>query len=121
MQAQQDLIILVSQAYFDVLTAQNNVNLFQNKKTLIKQQLQAAQSKIEVGSSTIVDANDAQARFDLANAQEIAAQAELIVRRGILEQIDGHPVAPLKPLAKDAKCIPVAYSVNPKLRRPVNN
>jgi outer membrane protein len=132
LQAQQDLIILVSQAYFDVLTAQNNVNLFQNKKTLIKQQLQAAQSKIEVGSSTIVDANDAQARFDLANAQEIAAQAELIVRRGILEQIDGHPVAPLKPLAKDAKiegvvadlrakvkdakCIPVAYSVNPKLR-----
>jgi len=131
LQAQQDLVIRVSQAYFDVLTAQDNVELFQNKKVLIKQQLQAAQSKFEVGSATIVDANDAQARFDLANAQETAAQAELIVRRGVLEQIVGHPVPPLKPLAKDAKIegvvadpraktkdakgIPIADSVNPKL------
>jgi outer membrane protein len=131
LQAQQDLVIRVSQAYFDVLTAQDNVELFQNKKALIKQQLQAAQSKFEVGSATIVDANDAQARFDLANAQETAAQAELIVRRGVLEQIVGHPVPPLKPLAKDAKIegvvadprakvkdakgIPIAESVNPKL------
>jgi outer membrane protein len=131
LQAQQDLVIRVSQAYFDVLTAQDNVELFQNKKALIKQQLQAAQSKFEVGSATIVDANDAQARFDLANAQETAAQAELIIRRGVLEQIVGHPVPPLKPLAKDAKIegvvadprakvkdvkgIPIADSVNPKL------
>ena len=76
LQAQQDLVIRVSQAYFDVLTAQDNVELFQSKKALIKQQLQAAQSKFEVGSATIVDANDAQARFDIANAQETAAQAE---------------------------------------------
>jgi outer membrane protein len=131
LQAQQDLVIRVSQAYFDVLTAQDNVDLFRNKKSLIKQQLQAAQSKFEVGSATIVDANDAQARFDLANAQETAAQAELIVRRGVLEQIVGHPVPPLKPLAKDAKIegvvadprakskdakgIPIAESINPKL------
>ena len=131
LQAQQDLVIRVSQAYFDVLTAQDNVELFQNKKVLIKQQLQAAQSKFEVGSATIVDSNDAQARFDIANAQETAAQAELIVRRGVLEQIVGHPVPPLKPLAKDAKIegvvadprakvkdakgIPIAESVNPKL------
>ncbi len=131
LQAQQDLVIRVSQAYFDVLTAKDNVELFQNKKALIKQQLQAAQSKFEVGSATIVDTNDAQARFDLANAQETAAQAELIVRRGVLEQIVGHPVPPLKPLAKDAKIegvvadprakvkdakgIPIADSVNPKL------
>jgi outer membrane protein len=131
LQAQQDLVIRVSQAYFDVLTAQDNVELFQNKKVLIKQQLQAAQSKFEAGSATIVDANDAQARFDLANAQETAAQAELIIRRGVLEQIVGHPVPPLKMLArdakiegvvadprakvKDAKGIPIADSVNPKL------
>jgi outer membrane protein len=131
LQAQQDLVIRVSQAYFDVLTAQDNVELFQNKKALIKQQLQAAQSKFEVGSATIVDANDAQARFDIANAQETAAQAELIVRRGVLEQLVGHTVPPLKPLAKDAKIegvvadprakvkdakgIPIAESVNPKL------
>jgi outer membrane protein len=118
LQAQQDLVIRVSQAYFDVLTAQDNVELFQNKKGLIKQQLQAAQSKFEVGSATIVDTNDAQARFDLANAQEIAAQAELVVRRGVLEQIIGRPVASLKPLAKDATIAGVV--IDPRVQSKVS-
>lgn len=118
LQAQQDLVIRVSQAYFDVLTAQDNVELFQNKKALINQQLQAAKSKFEVGSATIVDTNDAQARFDLANAQEIAAQAELIVRRGVLEQIIGRPVASLKPLAKDATIAGVV--IDPRMQSKTN-
>ena len=121
LQAQQDLVIRVSQAYFDVLTAQDNVELFQNKKGLIKQQLQAAQSKFEVGSATIVDTNDAQARFDLANAQEIAAQAELVVRRGVLEQIIGRPVASLKPLAKDATIAGVVIDPRVQSKASKNN
>ncbi|NBO85826.1 MAG: type I secretion protein TolC, partial [Burkholderiaceae bacterium] len=130
-QAQQDLVIRVSQAYFDVLTAQDNVVLFKNKKELIRQQLQAARAKFEIGSATIVDANDAQARFDVANAQEIAAHADLVVKRGVLEQLIGHPVKHIKPMAKDisiagvvadprarnkdTKGVPIAESVNPKL------
>jgi outer membrane protein len=130
-QAQQDLVIRVSQAYFDVLTAQDNVELFKSKKELIKQQLDAAKAKFEIGSATIVDANDAQARFDVANAQEIAAHADLVVKRGVLEQLIGHPVNHIKPMAKDvsiagvvsdprvkskdSKGIPIADSVNPKL------
>jgi outer membrane protein len=121
LQAQQDLVIRVSQAYFDVLTAQDNVELFQNKKGLIKQQLQAAQSKFEVGSATIVDTNDAQARFDLANAQEIAAQAELVVRRGVLEQIIGRPVASLKPLAKDATIAGVVIDPRVQSKASIDN
>ena len=131
LQAQQDLVIRVSQAYFDVLTAQDNVEIFRNKKGLIKEQLDAAKAKFEIGSATIVDANEAQARFDLANAQEIAAHAELIVKRGVLEQLIGHPVKQIKSMAKDIsiagvvadprsksrdeKGVPIAESVNPKL------
>lgn len=129
--AQQDLIIRVSQAYFDALTSQDNVELFRNKKSLIKQQLEIAQAKFDAGLATIVDVNTAQAGFDLANSQEIAAQADLIVKRGILEQLVGHPVGALKPLTKEAKIdgvlkdprlkskdvngIPIADSVNPIL------
>ena len=101
--AQQDLIIRVSQAYFDALTSQDNVALYQNKKDLIKQQLNIAQAKFDAGLATIVDVNTAQAALDLANSQEIAAQADLIVKRGVLEQLVGHPVGPLKPLVKEAK------------------
>jgi len=129
--AQQDLIIRVSQAYFDTLTSQDNVELYRNKKDLIKQQLEIAQAKFDAGLATIVDVNTAQAALDLANSQEIAAQADLIVKRGILEQLVGRPVGPIKPLVKDAKIdgvlkdpyakskdskgMPIADSVNPQL------
>ena len=129
--AQQDLIIRVSQAYFDTLTSQDNVELYRNKKDLIKQQLEIAQAKFDAGLATIVDVNTAQAALDLANSQEIAAQADLIVKRGVLEQLVGRPVGPIKPLVKDAKIdgvlkdpyaknkdskgMPIADSVNPQL------
>ncbi|QWD60376.1 TolC family protein [Polynucleobacter sp. MWH-UH35A] len=129
--AQQDLILRVSQAYFDALTSQDNVALYKNKKDLIKQQLEAAQAKFDAGLATIVDVNTAQAALDLASSQEIAAQADLIVKRGALEQIVGRPVGALKPLVKDAKIegvlkdprskskdskgYPIAESVNPHL------
>ena len=101
--AQQDLILRVSQAYFDALTSQDNVELFRNKKSLIKQQLDIAQAKFDAGLATIVDVNTAQAALDLANSQEIAAQADLIVKRGVLEQLAGRPVGALRPLTKTAK------------------
>ena len=129
--AQQDLILRVSQAYFDALTSQDNVALYKNKKDLIKQQLEVAQAKFDAGLATIVDVNTAQAAMDLASSQEIAAQADLIVKRGALEQIVGRPVGALKPLVKDAKIEgvlkdprskskdtkgnPIADSVNPHL------
>ena len=129
--AQQDLILRVSQAYFDTLTSQDNVALYKNKKDLIKQQLEVAQAKFDAGLATIVDVNTAQAAMDLATSQEITAQADLIVKRGVLEQIVGRPVGALKPLVKDAKIEgvlrdprskskdekgnPIAESVNPHL------
>jgi outer membrane protein len=129
--AQQDLILRVSQAYFDTLTSQDNVALYKNKKDLIKQQLEVAQAKFDAGLATIVDVNTAQAAMDLATSQEITAQADLIVKRGVLEQIVGRPVGALRPLVKDAKIEgvlrdprskskdekgnPIADSVNPHL------
>lgn len=129
--AQQDLILRVSQAYFDALTSQDNVELFRNKKSLIKQQLEVAQAKFDAGLATIVDVNTAQAALDLANSQEIGAQADLVVKRGVLEQLTGRPVGSLRPLTKEAKIdgvlkdprskskdssgIPIAESVNPQL------
>ena len=129
--AQQDLIIRVSQAYFDALTSQDNVELYRNKKGLIKQQLEIAQAKFDAGLATIVDVNTAQAALDLANSQEIGAQADLVVKRGVLEQLVGRPVGALKPLTKEAKIdgvlkdprskakdsngIPITESVNPQL------
>ncbi len=79
--AKQDLILRVSQAYFDVLLAQDNVALSEAQKTGISEQLAQAKRNFEVGTSTIVDTLEAQARFDQAVAKEILDKNDLEVKK----------------------------------------
>ncbi|MBZ0091671.1 MAG: TolC family protein, partial [Sulfuricellaceae bacterium] len=96
--AGQDLILRVAQAYFDVLLAQDNVDLARAQKAAISEQLAQAKINFEVGTATITDTNDAQARYDLVNAQEIAAGNDLEVKRQTLQQIIGKYPGSLNPL-----------------------
>ena len=77
------------QAYFDVLAAQDVLTVNQAQKTAISEQLAQAKRNFEVGSATIVDTNEAQSRYDLAVASEIAAQNDLETKRTALQQIIG--------------------------------
>ena len=87
--ASQDLILRVSQAYFDVLTAQVNVEVAEAQKKAIGLQLVQAKRNFEVGTATIVDTYEAQARSDMTTSQEIAARNELELRKRTLQQIIG--------------------------------
>ncbi len=102
-QAQQDLIVRASQAYFDVLTAQDALASVQAQKVAITEQLASAKRSFEVGTTTITDTHEAQARYDLAVAQEFAAQSDLDIRRTALQQIIGKPPAELAPLRSGVK------------------
>jgi outer membrane protein len=98
--AEHDLLIRVSQAYFDVLTSEDNFELVQNQKKAVSEQLASAQRNFEVGTATITGVRDAQARFDLANAQAIAAENELRTKRLALNMVVGMSDAKPKRLAK---------------------
>lgn len=98
--AEQNLILRVAQAYFDVLLARNNVTLAQAQKTAIGQQLEQAKRNFEVGNATITDTHDAQARFDLVTAQEIAARNDLEVKNRALEQLIGRAAPDIANLGK---------------------
>lgn len=87
--AGQDLILRVSQAYFDVLLAGATLSFTEAQKTAIAQQLAQAKRNFEVGNATITDTHDAQARYDLVTAQEIAARNDLEVKNRGLEQLIG--------------------------------
>ncbi|TNF62036.1 MAG: channel protein TolC [Burkholderiales bacterium] len=105
--AEQDLLVRISQAYFDVLAAQDTVSFTEAQKTAVAEQLAAAQRNFEVGTATITDTREAQARFDLVAAQEIAARNDLRVRKLALDQLVGRQdVAPL-PLAAPVTIPPV--------------
>ena len=97
--ASQDLIIRVSQAYFDVLAAQDTLAFVQAQKTAVGEQLASAKRNFEVGTSTITDTREAQARFDLGTAQEIAAENDLRVKRLALDALVGRPDVKPNPLA----------------------
>ncbi|MGB9991541.1 TolC family outer membrane protein [Pseudoduganella rhizocola] len=87
--AQQDLILRVAQAYFDVLTAQDNLTATQAQKSATTEQLASAKRNFEVGTQTITDTHEAQAAYDLVVAQEFAAINDLEVKRNALRQIIG--------------------------------
>jgi outer membrane protein len=79
--ADQDLIVRVSQAYFDVLTAGDSLNFVKAQKSAVSEQLASAKRNFEVGTATITDTREAQARYDLVLAQEIAAENDLRVKK----------------------------------------
>ena len=105
-QAGQDLILRVAQAYFDILYAQENLKAVRANKASIEQQRELAKKSFEVGTATIVDTHESQARFDLAVAQEIAAENELEVKQRALQAILGKEAPPLAPIRPNAEITP---------------
>lgn len=101
--AEQDLILRTAQAYFEVLIAQDSVGLAEAQKTSISEQLEQAKRNFEVGSATITDTLEAQARFDLTGSQQIAAQNNLEIKRSALQQLINAMPKDLKPLGKEIK------------------
>jgi len=96
--AQQDVILRVAQAYFDVLAAQDVLTFLKAQKSAIAEQLASAKRHFDIGGATITDTNEAQASFDLVLAQEIAATSNLEVARSALQHIIGKAPAVLATL-----------------------
>lgn len=87
--AAMDLIVRVTQAYFDLLNAQDVLNTVTQLRTAANEQLELSRKSFEVGTVTVTDVNDAQSRFDIAAAQEIAAQNDVNVKREALRVLTG--------------------------------
>lgn len=96
--AEQDLVLRVAQAYFDALLAGDSVSLAGAQKAAVSQQLAQARRNFEVGTATITDTNEAQAKYDQIVAQEIAAQNDLEIKYRALQSVIGRFPASLSPL-----------------------
>jgi outer membrane protein len=96
--SQQDLILRVSQAYFDVLLAQDNVALSETQNNAISEQLAQAKRNFEVGTATIVDTLEAQARYDQTVAKSISDKNDLEVKKSALQVLIGKLPEGLTPL-----------------------
>ena len=94
--AQQDLIVRVAQAYFNVLLAQFTIELTASQKAAVSENLAQAKRNFEVGTATITDTNDAQAKFDQIVAQEISVRNDLENALAALRAIIGRLPKDLK-------------------------
>jgi outer membrane protein len=109
--ARQDLILRVARAYFDVLAAEDALDFVITEKNAIARQLALARRNFAVGNATQVDVHEAQARYDLAAAQEITATNQLAVARQAMRVLIGtepgafarlaEPLTPLPPAPAD--------------------
>jgi outer membrane protein len=105
--AEQDLIVRTSQLYFDVLAAQDTLAFVRAQKAAVAEQLASAKRNFEVGTSTITDSREAQARYDLVIAQELAAENDLRVKKIALDQLVGRPDAQPRPLVAPTNLPPL--------------
>ncbi len=107
----QNLMLRVTQAYFDVLLAQDSIELINTQKSAINHQLEQAKANFEVGTATITDVNEAQARFDLTTAQKIAAINQLEIKKRALQSIIGSMPQNLATVRED---------LNPQIPQPTD-
>ena len=103
---QQTLILRVASAYFDVLRAQADVEFSQSELQAIGRQREQAERRFDVGLVPVTDVRTAQAQYDLAVAQEIAASNSLSTAREALRVISGVDAELLAPLADDLPLVP---------------
>lgn len=87
--ARQQLMVRVAQAYFNVLAAQDSLEFARAEKRALKRQLDQTKQRFEVGLTAITDVQEAQAGYDRATAQEIAAENDIDNTQESLRAITG--------------------------------
>lgn len=97
--AEQSLITRVTQAYFDALQAAENFTTSKAEETALKQQLEQAKQRFEVGLIAITEVHEAQAAYDSSRAERLIAEGAVGVNFDALEVITGHSHQQLAPLA----------------------
>ena len=103
--AEQDLIVRLAQGYFDLLSSKDSLDFIRAQKTAVAEQLASAKRNFEVGTATITGVRDAQARYDLTLAQEIAAENDLRIKNLTLDIAVGMTNTKPKPLKDNTKLI----------------
>lgn len=96
--ANDQLIVRVAEAYFNVLTAQTNLASAEAQEKAVGRQLEQAEQRFEVGLSAITEVHEARAQFDSARAAVIQAQNGLDDSYEALTELTGTPVDTVKPL-----------------------
>lgn len=88
----QSLAVRVTTAYLQVLASEDQLALVLAQKAAYSTQVEAAKKRLAGGAGTRTDIDEAQARFDMAVAQELEARQNLGYMRQQLQSLISTPV-----------------------------
>jgi outer membrane protein/protease secretion system outer membrane protein len=88
----QNLVVRVSGTYFEALMTDEQLELVLAQKSTYTAMLDAAKKGFAAGSGTRTDIDDAQARLDMASAQELEARQNQDLTRRQLQMLVNAPV-----------------------------
>jgi outer membrane protein len=108
---EQDLIMRVALAYFDVLRAIEALETNIQEEEAALRSLEQTRQREEAGLVAITDVYDSQAAYDLAQNTTILQQDILQSRYEALEAITGQPHPTIKELKEDFPIVPVEGSL----------
>lgn len=95
---QQDLMMRISELYFDALLAKDKVELIQSQRLAIQEQLKEAETKFNAGLISITDINEAKTKNDLMEVDLLNAVKDLKIKKREIQSITGSLPGRLKPL-----------------------
>lgn len=101
--AEQDLMLRLSRAYFDEIVAERHLTAARAQIQSLDEQLDATNHSFRSGVASITDVDDTRSRMAQAQAQQVGAMNDLQASQAALEAIIGVPPPPLAPLREDAK------------------
>jgi outer membrane protein len=105
--AEIDLMVRSTTAYFDILSAEDDLRVAQAEREATGRQLEQAQQRFDVGLIAITDVHEAQAAFDAARAAEIAAENGLDnAWEALFEIVGPQPKSVLAKLGEGLKLMP---------------
>ena len=119
--SQQDLMLRTTQSYFEVLIAQDKIDLINAQKAAILRQLEQAKAYFEAGTATITDVNEAQARYDLIVAQALGASNDYEIAKRAVQAITGEIPQTLATVKADIKPNTLQQSLEKWLEVAVQN
>lgn len=99
--AQQQLLINVARAYFNVLSSIDSLKFSDANEKALARQLEQAQQRFEVGLAAITDVNDAKAQHDQAVASVIANQNAVDTAREAVRQLTNKEPGEFKRLREE--------------------
>ncbi|MEZ5701871.1 MAG: TolC family protein [Burkholderiaceae bacterium] len=99
--ARQDVVLRLTKAYFDVILSNEELRAIGAEKAAVEAQLKVAERSFEEGETTIADVREAQAKWDLVRAQEVAQKNRLQIRQTALQSLIGERASAVQALRVD--------------------